>query len=66
VYLSPEYVETEAQFQAVKSSAARLGDVRTFTDFVVGVPPDVDVDRYNTVVIWCETFGQFISAARYR
>lgn len=65
-YLSPEYVETEAEFQAVKLRAVRLGDVRAFTNFVVGVPPDVDVERYNTVVIWCETFAQFITAAQYR
>jgi Electron transfer DM13 len=65
-YLSPEYVETEAEFQAVKLRSVRLGDVRAFTSFVVGVPPDVDVERYNTVVIWCETFAQFITAARYR
>jgi hypothetical protein len=65
-YLSPEYVETEAEFQAVKSRAVRLGDVRAFTNFVVGVPPNVDVERYNTVVIWCEAFAEFITAAQYR
>jgi hypothetical protein len=24
------------------------------------------VSRYTTVVVWCETFSQFITAARYR
>jgi hypothetical protein len=24
------------------------------------------VARYDTVVVWCETFSQFISAAKYR
>ena len=31
-----------------------------------GLPPGTDLTRYDTVVIWCETFSQFITAARYR
>jgi hypothetical protein len=26
----------------------------------------VDVAAYDTVVVWCEAFSQFISAAKYR
>jgi hypothetical protein len=26
----------------------------------------IDVSRYNTVIVWCESFGQFITAAKYR
>ena len=44
----------------------RVGDVKTFKNFLVPVPATVDVGRYNTVVIWCETFSQFISAAKYK
>ena len=42
------------------------GDVKTFDGFAVALPPGVDPAAYNTVVVWCETFGQFISAAEYR
>jgi hypothetical protein len=66
LYLSPEFVETEADFARLKPRMQRVGDVRTFDTFVVPVPPGVDVSRHNTVIVWCETFGQFISAARYR
>ncbi len=66
LYLSPEFVETEADFNRLKARMVRVGDVRTFENFVVPVPPGVDVSRYGTVVIWCESFGQFISAAAYR
>ena len=66
LYLSPEFVETEADFQRLKPRMARVGDVRTFENFVVPVPQGVDVSRFNTVIVWCESFGQFISAARYR
>lgn len=34
--------------------------------FLVDVPADTDVRDYTTVVIWCESFGQFISAAEYQ
>lgn len=66
LYLSPEFVETEADFARLKSVMVRVGDVRTFDNFVVEVPPLIDVTRYTTVIVWCETFGQFITAARYR
>lgn len=30
------------------------------------VPPAVDIEAYTTVVVWCETFSEFITAAKYR
>lgn len=66
LYLVSEFVETEADFARIKASALQLGDVRTFKNFIVPVPESVDIDRYNTVVIWCESFSQFITAAKYR
>jgi hypothetical protein len=66
LYLSPEFVETEADFVRLKPVMVRVGDVRTFDNFVVEVAPSIDAARYTTVIVWCETFGQFITAARYR
>ncbi|MBV7542891.1 DM13 domain-containing protein [Acidovorax sp. sic0104] len=66
LYLSPEFVETEADFQRVKPQMLRLGDIKTFHNFIVPVPHGADPARFNTVVVWCETFGEFISAAQYR
>jgi hypothetical protein len=66
LYLSPEFLETEAEFHRLKPRLLRVGEVKTFRNFLVEVPEGVDVSRYNTVVVWCETFGEFISAARYR
>jgi hypothetical protein len=45
---------------------ARIGDVRTFENFVVPVPEGIDPAAYNTVIVWCESFGEFITAAKYR
>lgn len=66
LYLSPEFVETEADFKRLKPTMVRVGDVRTFKNFLIPVPESVDPARYNTVIVWCETFGQFITAAKYR
>jgi hypothetical protein len=66
LYLSPEFVETEADFERLKPSMQRVGDVKTFENFVVALPEGVDPGRFTTVIVWCESFGQFISAARYR
>jgi hypothetical protein len=66
LYLSPEFVETEADFLRLKPSMLRVGDVKTFDNFLVPLPVGVDPARYSAVIVWCETFGQFITAARYR
>ena len=66
LYLATEFVETEADFMRIKAGALQVGDVKTFKNFIVPVPESVDVERYNTVIIWCESFSQFITAAKYR
>ena len=66
LYLSPEFLETEADFARLKPAMARVGDVRTFKNFLVPVPESIDPSRYNTVIVWCESFSQFITAAQYR
>lgn len=66
LYLSPEFVETEADFARLKPRMVRVGDVKTFENFVVPVPPGIDPSRFAAVIVWCETFSQFITAAKYR
>jgi hypothetical protein len=66
LYLSPEFVETEADFLRLKARMVRVGEVKTFENFVVAVPANVDPAAYSAVIVWCERFGQFITAAKYR
>ena len=66
LYLSQDFVETETDFLRLKSAMAQVGDVKTFKNFVVSVPAGIDVADYTSVIVWCESFDQFISAARYR
>lgn len=66
LYLSPTYLETEAEFNRLKSSMVRVGDIKTFDNFVVEVPSNIDPSQYKAVIVWCETFGEFITAAQYQ
>ena len=66
LYFSPEFVETEEDFNRLKPDMRHVGPVKTFENFVVALPQDLELERYNTVIVWCETFGQFITSARYR
>lgn len=66
LYLSPEFVETEADFKRLKASMVRVGDVKTFNNFTVPLPAGIDTAQYKAVIIWCETFSEFITAAQYQ
>ena len=66
LYLSPKFVETEADFEALKSQMVEVGPVRTFENFMVPVPGSIDPAQYNAAIVWCETFGQFITAGEYQ
>ena len=66
LYFSPEFVDTKEAFLRVKARSLRAGDIRTFENFVVPVPEGIDPALYTSVIVWCESFSQFITAARYR
>ena len=66
LYLSPEFVETEAEFDQLKPKMVRVGAIKTFENFIIPIPESIDPDAFNTVVIWCESFGEFITSATYR
>jgi len=44
----------------------RVGHIKALKNFLVAVPDAVDVERYNTVVVWCGTFSRSITAAQYK
>jgi hypothetical protein len=65
LYLSPRFVETESDFEALKSEMVQIGLVNTFENFMLPVPESIDPADYRAAIVWCESFGQFISAAAY-
>lgn len=66
LYLSPKFVETEAQVLDIKGQMIQVGEVKTFENFVVDFRESVNIADYNTVLVWCEAFSEFITAAQYR
>lgn len=66
VYLTKSFVEDEAGFEAIKGQSVQVGDVKSFGGFLLDVPEGVDVAAYSTVVVWCESFGEFITAGQYQ
>ena len=66
VYLVERFVEHEDEFLPIKEEARLVGSVKTFEGFLLELPEDVDIERYTTVLVWCEAFSEFITAAEYR
>ncbi len=64
--LSPTFVETEADFLRNKASMVQVGDIKTFNNFLIRIPEGVRPDDYTSVIIWCESFNEFITAAAYQ
>ncbi|WP_299176600.1 DM13 domain-containing protein [uncultured Neptuniibacter sp.] len=66
LYLSPKYVETEEAFLRIKPQMVLVGDIKSFNGFLLDVPNHIDISAYSNVVVWCETFSEFITAAQYQ
>ena len=65
LYLSPVFVENKTDFLANKDKMLNIGDVRTFNGFMLDIPEGINPADYQAVVIWCEPFNLFITAAKY-
>ena len=66
LYLVPSFVEDEAGFEALKDQSLQIGEIKSFENVILPVPAGTDIEAYNTIVVWCERFGEFITAAQYR
>lgn len=66
LYLTGSFVEDEESFLKIKNEALKVGDVKTFNKFIVRFPQPVNLSEYNTAVVWCESFSEFITAAKFR
>ena len=66
LYLLSEFVEHEDEFLPIKDMSQYIAEIKGFENFVVDVPENVDVRKYNTIIIWCESFNEFITAAKYQ
>ena len=64
LYLIPKYVETGAEFLQIKAVSNQIGPIKAFENFALDIPAVVEARNFPAVLIWCEAFGQFITAAR--
>ena len=66
LYLTPKYVETGVGFQNIEAQSIQIGPVKVFENFSLDLPDGLDATNYRAVLIWCEAFEQFITAAELR
>ena len=66
LYLVKGFPQHEDEFEPVKADAVQIADIKNFSGFIVDVPADVNIEDYNTVLIWCEAFSEFITSAQYK
>ncbi|KPH63422.1 phenylalanine--tRNA ligase [Pseudoalteromonas porphyrae] len=66
LYLANKFIDNETEFLAHKGSFTRVGSVKTFDGFMVKVPQGINIADFNTVIIWCESFNEFITATQYQ
>ena len=66
LYLAPRYVESEAEFLAFKAQSLEIGPVKPFNGFAFNNVSALRDPALNTLVIWCEAFGEFITSAGFR
>jgi len=66
LYLTRDLVLTEQEFLSIKDQSAKIGAVATFDKFILDLPQNIDPANFKAVIIWCETFGEFITAASFQ
>ena len=66
LYLTKNLVAPHDSFLEIKADSLKVGPIRTFDNFIVPLDESVDLEQYGAIVVWCETFSQFITSASYR
>jgi hypothetical protein len=66
LYLTRDLALTEQEFLLIKDQSAKIGSVMTFDNFILNLPENINPANFKAIIIWCETFGEFITAASYQ
>ena len=66
LYLTRDLVLNEEEFMLVKDGSVSIGEIKTFKNFILPMPENVNPSDYGAVVVWCESFDEFITAAKYQ
>ena len=65
IYLTKKFVEHEDEFLPIKQNALYVADLKVFENFIVPLDKKINFEDYNTILIWCEAFKEFIASAKY-
>ena len=65
IYLSRKFVDTKSDFAKIKSSAVQVAKLSTFSGpLEFDLPADLNVNEFDNIVVWCESFSMYIASAR--
>ena len=65
VYLSKTFAQTREEFLEVKPVSVEIASLEVFSGpLSFPIPPEVDTDVYDNIVVWCEAFAMYIASAR--
>jgi hypothetical protein len=53
-------------WDAVVQAIYQDRSIKTFDNFILDVPANINPAKFTAVVVWCETFSEFITAATYQ
>lgn len=66
LYLAKEFIETEEAFLKHKNQMVEVGEINSFNNTILPINDGINIENFNTVIIWCESFDQFITSAQYK
>ena len=65
IYLSKSFAQTREEFLELKPDAVQIAPLEVFSGpLSFPLPPEVNPDVYDNVVVWCEAFAMYIASAR--
>ena len=65
VYLTKRFAQTREEFLEIKPEAVEIASLEVFSGpLTFPIPPEIDTDVYDNVVVWCEAFAMYIASAR--
>lgn len=65
IYMSRKFAQTKNEFSKIKAQSIEIAKLRTFSGpLEFELPENLNVDEFDNVVVWCETFSMYIASAR--
>ena len=63
-YLTKTFVTGEEGFLKKKNKSLRIGATNSFDECLPELSGELNIERYNSTVIWCGSFSKFITVTQ--